>query len=385
MSDPGSRPRCLLVTRNLPPLLGGMERLNLELARTLSAWGELRVVGPTGAGNVLAGIPTREVPPSPLSRFITLGTWRALGEARRFRPHVLVSGSGLAAPMMQVASWGGRNRRMVYVHGLDLVAPHPLYRAFWLPAIRRAELVVANSHNTRRLAVSAGVAPERIRILHPGTEIPVLDPAAPERFRTRFDLQGRKVLLSVGRLTARKGLREFVRDALPAIVAAHPDVVLAVVGDEAPHALHREEGSGSAAILEAAEQAGVSASVRYFGRVDESTLEDAYQAADLHVFPVRELDGDVEGFGMVAVEAAVRGLATVGFASGGVPDAVVPGTGELVAPGDYPAIAVAINRWLQAPYDKTGCRQAGARFSWSAFRTGLLGLLQELRPDARVS
>ena len=69
-------------------------------------------------------------------------------------------------------------------------------------------------------------------------------------------------------------------------------------------------------------------------------LHAAYAEADALVFPVLELPGDVEGFGMVALEAAAHGLPTFGFRSGGVPDAVQEGrTGELVSASDYGGLA----------------------------------------------
>jgi phosphatidylinositol alpha-1,6-mannosyltransferase len=115
------------------------------------------------------------------------------------------------------------------------------------------------------------------------------------------------------------------------------------------------------------------------GRCDGPTLSAAYQAADVHIFPVLDLPGDVEGFGMVALESAAHGLATVAFAVGGVPDAVLDGqTGTLVEPGDYVVLGEAVIRQLaQAREGATiaTCREFAAGKVWPVFGERLRNLL----------
>jgi phosphatidylinositol alpha-1,6-mannosyltransferase len=119
--------------------------------------------------------------------------------------------------------------------------------------------------------------------------------------------------------------------------------------------------------------------VRFLGRCDESTLGAAYQAADMHIFPVLDLPGDVEGFGMVALESAAHGLPTVAFAVGGIPDAVLDGqTGKLVEPGNYVALGKAVIR--QLAHGREGatvaaCRDFAANKAWPVFGERLRSLL----------
>lgn len=83
--------------------------------------------------------------------------------------------------------------------------------------------------------------------------------------------------------------------------------------------------------------------MRFLGVVPEDVLLAAMDASNLHIFPVRSVPGDPEGFGMVAIEAASRGLPTAAFASGGVIDAVENGTsGRIVQQNDYQALADAV-------------------------------------------
>src|SRR3546814_3046596 len=86
--------------------------------------------------------------------------------------------------------------------------------------------VIANSQSTASMTVQAGVAADRISIVHPGVELPdsLTDDAAVADFRAKHELGERPLLISVGRLSTRKGLREFVSHALPKIVTSCPDV-----------------------------------------------------------------------------------------------------------------------------------------------------------------
>jgi phosphatidylinositol alpha-1,6-mannosyltransferase len=292
----------------------------------------------------------------------------------------VLAGSGLAAPLALLAARSVGARAAVYLHGLDVVVASRTYQALWLPCIRRCDLALVNSANTAALARERGVPAQRLRVLHPGTEMPVLDRAAAAAFRARHGLGERPLLLSVGRLTQRKGLAEFVTQALPAILRRHPDALLATIGDEASDALHTRAGSERERILAAADAAGVGAHLRFLGRCSDADLSAAYQAADVHAFPVRDLPGDVEGFGMVALESAAHGLPTVAFRVGGVPEAGRAGvTGALVAPGDYAAFADAIAAQLERGRDaasEAACRGFAAGLRWEVFGARLRRILE---------
>ena len=363
-------PRVLIVTRNLPPLVGGMERLNWHMAQELARRSEVRVIGPAGAAaSAPAGVPVTEVSLRPLGKFLGLAQLQALREARRFRPGLVLAGSGLTAPLALLAARRVGARAAVYVHGLDLAVAHPLYRRLWLPALRRMDRVIANSHATRTLALKAGIDAARIGIVHPGVEVPASLPGddAVRAFRQRHGLGERPLLLSVGRLSERKGIREFVVDVLPHIVAARPDVLFVVIGAAPADALHAKAQT-PAQILEEARRAGVAGHVHFLGSIDDAELSVAYRASAVHVFPIRELPGDPEGFGMVAVEAAAHGLPTVAYATGGVVDAVAGGvSGCLVPPGDAAAFARAVLKLLAQPLEEAGIRVFAERFNWDEF------------------
>lgn len=365
-----SRPRILLVTRNLPPLVGGMERLNWHMADELSRFAEVRVIGPSGSAALAPfGVKVLEVPLRPLWRFLLRTRSLARREAQSWSPDLVLAGSGLTAPAAIVAARACGAKTAAYVHGLDVAARHPVYRALWLPALQRMGRIIANSHSTAALAREAGVDPTRIGVVHPGVELParLVDAGAAAHFRAVHDLGSRPLLLSVGRLSARKGLREFVSNVLPRIVVEQPDVMLLIVGDAPRQALHARAQTVES-IRAAAEASGMAGHVRFLGKLSDADLEVAYRSANVHVFPVRELPGDVEGFGMVAVEAAAHGLPTVAYAVGGVTDAVKETvSGRLVCAGDAPAFAAAVIEILRNPPGNERVRAFAAEFEWSSF------------------
>ena len=365
-----ARSRILLITRNLPPLVGGMERLNWHMAEELSRYAQMRVIGPTGSAALApAGVEVTEVPLRPLWKFLLLARWRATRIARSFCPDVVLAGSGLTAPAAFRAARVCGARAAVYVHGLDIVVPNRVYRILWLPALRRMDRVIANSSATAAMARAAGIEASRTGIVHPGVELPAPEPDVEHTtiFRAAHRVGAGPILLSVGRLSARKGLREFVIEVLPRIVAEIPGVTFLIVGDAPAQALHGR-GQSQADIRAAAESAGMGDRVHFLGKLSESDLQIVYRCAHVHVFPIREIPGDPEGFGMVAIEAAARGVPTIAYAAGGVTDAIEdPISGRLVPPGDPAAFAAAVIETLRHPPDRKNIQDFAARFAWSRF------------------
>jgi len=385
--------RVLLVTRNLPPLVGGMERLNWHMAEELSKFAEVRAIGPAGAAALAPnGVSVREAPVKPLWKFLLHARKLARREARVWSPDVVLAGSGLTAPIARSVARMVGVPMAVYVHGLDIAVKHLVYRTLWLPAIRRANRVIANSRATAGLCRDIGVDSARIGIVHPGVEMPSANvtfrssPSAQAdaaSLRKRYGLDDGPLLLSVGRLSARKGLREFVTRCLPQIVAAQPGAVLLVVGDAPKQALHAETQT-TESIQVAAQAAGVARNIRFLGKLSDKELFALYGVADIHVFPVREIPGDPEGFGMVAVEASAYGVPTVAFATGGVADAVADGqSGRLIPIGDYAAFTEAVAVTLtQRETLRESCIEFAGRFAWPKFGMGIAEqLVSAARPQ----
>lgn len=370
--------RVLVIARNLPPLRGGIERLMAHtVAELLPEW-DCDVIGPAGCAAHLAGANVVAALPAGYVGFLAGALARVLVAPRRgYR--LCVASSGLMAPLARLAAWKNRCPYMVWVHGLDLTYRATAYRAAFLPAIRAADHVVANSSHTAELALAAGVARERLSVIFPGVEVaaPAPDDAV-QRLAARFGLAGHPLLLFVGRLVERKGVVEFVAQALPRVRAACPEARLLVVGAE-PGLGALASGPYRERILAAARTAGVEQAVVLAGELSDDEARAAYAAADVLVFPALARPGDVEGFGMVIVEAAAQGTPSVAFALGGIPDALSPHNGTLVAPGDYAAIADAAIGALQGRLpDSAQCRAHAQVYRWERYGTRVRALCRSV-------
>ena len=359
--------RLCLITRNFPPLKGGMERLNQRLHQLLVKHYEVVLYGPKACDEFVEGHKAIGSRVSPTMIFILLSFIRALaGSVFSKRFNFYVGGSGLVAPIVVVLAKLFGARAVILIHGLDIIVESKIYRYCFLPFIRAADLLVCNSDNTARLAIEHGADAERVTIVLPGAEITASN-LTKEEAKKEVGAGEKTVLLSVGRLIPRKGLAEFIDNSLPSLVSEDPSLEFWIAGTEPERALNKNEFSVSKDIQRAIQRRSLNAHVKLLGSVSEERLELLYAAADVFVFPLREIHGDVEGFGMVAVEAAGYGTPTVAFDCGGVKDAVRHNeTGLLVEAGDYAAFTKAVQRALGG-FEAEKIIEFSKGFSWQRY------------------
>lgn len=372
--------KVLVITRNLPPLVGGMERLLHNLILGVAEYAEVTVIGPTDCRSHLPNhVQVHECSPG-LARFLIGSTWRGLRLARQQPYRVVIGGSGLVGPTLWLLQRLCKLRTLVLVHGLDLIVDNWFYQGVFVPMLKRVDQIVANSRNTRNLAIEKGIAPERVTIIHPGTHVPEMPSAERQQaFLEKFQIPFTRYMLFTGRMTRRKGLSAFIRNSLPEILDACPDTGLVVVGDEPGDAL---DGRGEKrAVLREITEFGLKNKVVFVGQVDDSDLACAFACAAVLVFPLCTVTGDVEGFGMVAVEAAAQGTGTVAFNLGGVADALPRESRDLIAAGDYKAFSRAVCRHVQASSKATQpYREHAQRFAWPRYNREFRALVENLIP-----
>jgi len=201
----------------------------------------------------------------------------------------------------------------VIVHGLDLrnAAARPRKKALASRVLKRAKLLVANSRATAGELAVFGIEPASALVLTPCPD-PELERLGLEfDARAKYGLEGKKVLLSVGRFVARKGFDRLIR-LLSELRKACGDVVLVIAGAGAEEGRLRSEAALS----------GMEPHVRFVIAPDRATLASLYRAADVFALAVRRSEQDVEGFGLVFLEAALFGVPSVGTRVGGVPEAI---------------------------------------------------------------
>lgn len=374
----------LVVTRNLPPLIGGMERLNWHIADELSKNNEVVLLSHTQAkNNAPKNCTFYAAPLNPLPLFLILVFIRTFFICLRHKPDVFFAGSGLTAPIVVFWAKLFKKKSLVYVHGLDIATNHWLYNLLWIPMIRKADRVIANSTPTKEICLRKGIQHEQISIIFPGVSYPPLAPndLLIEELRQQYHLANKKVLISVGRLTQRKALNEFVDLALVNIVKQNPDTILVIIGDTPNQSLNKNLQSKEL-ILSTATKHGIHNNILFVGNIsDDKILSSWYYLADLHVFPVKHIPDDPEGFGMVAIEAAAHSTPTVAFATGGIVDAVKDGhSGYLIHPKHYKKLAnITIEHLNKDSYIASeDCQKFAEQFSWDNFALKLKEQIQEI-------
>ena len=210
--------------------------------------------------------------------------------------------------------------------------------------LRRFDLVFGNSNYTKNMLLKLGPLPERIKIFHPGVDISLFYPKSVDsELKKRYNLSGKRIILTVGRLIERKGQRAVV-EVLPDIVNKMPDVIYVIAGDgpekDNLHALVQKLGLGQKVV--------------FIHDLPYELAPDAHNLCDLFVMAVSkempETTVGVESFGIVFSEAGACGKPVIGSRSRGIPDAVVDGvTGILVDPEDRRELKGAILSLLSDP------------------------------------
>lgn len=350
--------RLLWITNDLPPRAGGIERFVIELVRRIDPH-EAFVIGPDqGPAAVRADEDERHrtlrlpggVHPTP-------ATLRRIVEvARSHRPDVLILGAAwplgeLARPLHQAL-----DRPIVALsHGLEA----GLVGAGLGPLLRRSTVGLSAMTTISRFTADRlrpHVATDEVHPLPPGVDITRFTPEVDgDGLRRRLGLPvAAPVVACVSRLVARKG-QDRLLDAWPAIRAAHPEAWLLLAGT----------GPEERRLRRRCDALGPGAQVVMPGRLAWSDLPAAHAAADVFAMPCRTRLGglDVEGLGIVYLEAQAAGVPVVAGRSGGAPEAVGGAdSGSIVDGRDPRAIATAVVGWLDDAEARRGARLAGPAF-----------------------
>lgn len=358
-------PRTLLVANDFPPGVGGIQRMLEALVRELPPE-RIAVLCPhhDGAEAFDAGAPYRIFRQAERYLWPTPDVARRVVEAAaRFEAQVVAFGA-----VYPLALLGPRLARLgrpyvAIAHGFEYwLSLAPGTHALMRRATGRASRVAVCSGFVARVVRTA--VPDRVpvSVLYPGADVDTFRPDLPfEDLKERHGLGGRPLAVCVSRLVPRKGQDALIR-AMPAIVRRVPDAALLIVGD-GPYRRR----------LEAMAREAPPGSVVFAGEVPEAELPRYYRAGDVFAMPCRSRLGglEVEGWGIVFVEAAACGRPVVAGDSGGAREALVDGeTGLLVDGTDVGAVADAVASLLADPERARAMGAAGrARversFTWS--------------------
>jgi phosphatidyl-myo-inositol dimannoside synthase len=372
--------RTLIVTNDFPPRQGGIQSFVYELARRLDP-DRLTVYAPKWDGDAAfdAAQPF-EVVRHPTSLMIGGPSVRrrAAELVRSRKAEAVIFGAsaplGLITPALRPA---GVRRAIAITHGHEAGWAAPPVARQALRQIGERTDVMTYLGEYFRVRVASALTPAaaaRMARLHPGVDAGTFrpDPAARRLIRDRYGLGERPVVVCVSRLVARKGQDTLLR-AWPAVLRQVPEASLLIVGS----------GPDAAKLRELAERTGVTASVRFTGSVPQDELPAHYAAGDVFSMPCRTRRGglDVEGLGIVYLEASATGLPVVGGDSGGAPDAIAEGeTGYVVGGRDVAALAGRLVTLLSDPVSARAMGDKGRAWverdwNWDLAATRLRALI----------
>lgn len=241
--------------------------------------------------------------------------------------------------------------------------------------LRNSRTIVVLSEQSRREVLAFGKVRAPIIKIPGGVDLARFAPAAdPQAVRQTLGLpEGRRILLSVRRLTPRMGL-DCLIEAMPAILAQYPDTLLLIGG----------KGPEYAALAALIARLGLQASVSLLGFIAHDQLALHYQAADAFVLPSVTL----EGFGLVTVESLACGTPVIGTAIGATPEILRALEPRLLAPSASPeALAHAVLAFFGGDWGKslTAARLHSfvrERYSWDKHVQETLALYHTLQEQA---
>jgi phosphatidylinositol alpha-1,6-mannosyltransferase len=345
--------RVLLVTNDFPPRRGGIQSYLHELVGHLVGAGthELTVYAPKWKGSddfdAEASVAGYSVVRHPGTLMLPVPS-----VSNRMRRLIELNDIdtvwfGAAAPlalMAPVARDAGAGRVIASTHGHEVGwSMLPLART----ALRRigtgTDVVTYVSRYTRGRFASAFGAEAALEHVPPGVDVErfVPDEVARAKMRARYRLGERPVVVCVSRLVPRKGQDMLIR-AMPSIRQRVPGAALVIVGG----------GPYSSTLRRLAHSFGVAQHVVFTAGVPGDELPAHHAMADVFAMPCRTRGAglDVEGFGIVFLEASATGVPVVAGRSGGAPETVLDGETGLVVDGwDVGAIAASVSDLLADP------------------------------------
>ncbi len=371
----------LIVSQDFPPERGGIQTLVLELARAFLAHGhKVRVIcpGTKSDPNPLPNL-TDLVRIPVHSSWLFLPLLVLLPRYLRHNPTITtilyaqwpasLSEAWLPKSRKQHRSYCMVMGRELLTSVLGPLAPFLMRRAFGNMAA-----VFPISAEVLRMTKIRAPAGTPLYLVHPGVDPTYFKPVDANFLRERYALNTTAprplVILTLTRLVARKNVRRLI-EAMPGVKSAVPEALLMIGGSgpEKPDLENRVQ------------ELGLEKTIRFLGRIADSEIVAHYCLADIFALPSLSTQKDIEGFGIVFLEAGACEVAVVGSLSGGIPDAIEEGvTGLLVPAEDTQKLQAALiellkNRARAMAMGKQARIRIESSFTWTHISNRMLTLM----------
>jgi phosphatidylinositol alpha-1,6-mannosyltransferase len=360
--------KILFVTRKFPPSTGGMENAAYELYEELAKDNDVRLVKWGGSAKWLFLV-------------YPILFLRGLYEAIFTRPDAIYLQDGVMAPLGWTIKKFTGVPSLLTVHGLEATYDNPVYKKTVRPFIGKQTRIAAVSQETKK----------EIEKIVPGKEITVIHNGLKDAFYSDTDkeehlrliseatgisvpeLKNTRILHTNGRLVERKGVDWFINNVMPELKARFKNrVVYIVTGD----------GNQRENIENSVKKQGMEGNVRILGRVDNEVLRALYNRADIFLMPNIRVKNDMEGFGLVALEAASCGRLVIASELEGIKDAIKPRKNGLLTPaGNKKEYLRLIIKELSAPslIPNNIRRYTLENYSWKKTAQGYLDLINGMK------
>ncbi len=254
---------------------------------------------------------------------------------------------------------------VVSCHGTDILQAQQIKRKKIMTqkVFQNARYIIVNSKYTASLVKNMGVNGQKIKIIYPSinNKQPIINKDIQKKFINKYNLEGKKIILSVGRLVERKGFDKVIK-AMSSISKEIPEAVYLIAG----------KGPESEKLLALASQFPVyKNNIILLGKINDEEKWALMELCDVLVMPARKNNNDVEGFGIVYLEANLMGKPVIAGNVGGVKEAVINNeTGLLVNPESIEEISKAIiklltNQTLANKLGRLGRQRVTKEFAWN--------------------
>lgn len=362
----------LFVSHKFPPATGGMEKQSYELITGMKKLCKVHSIVYDGRGSILLF-------------FLTL-QWK-IARLCKENPGISVIhyNDGLMAAFCLWHRRYPQLKRTVTLHGLDVVFPSKIYHRHIFPKFNSFHSLIAVSRATLEKSVEHGISRDKLTVINNGVTEPLSD--EPQAVSTAdwlstqgIDAAGKCILVMMGRPVLRKGFSWFLSNVLPRLKG---DFLVLMIGpfqakmslterlvDILPAKLRNKlmlflgYPSDQATIRKLLSNPEISRSVKHLGKIPGKDVEIVRSGCHAFLMPNISVAGDMEGFGLVCLEAAAMGAIVYAAEIDGITDAVIEGkNGFLLPSADAAQWAARLNTLIAFKSDTRELRKAFKKYT----------------------
>lgn len=358
--------KVLYITRKYPPMVGGMESLSFNLYEGLSQNSNVEIEK--------LSLGKKQIN---LIWFLPFAIIYAIFNASKY--DIVFLGDSLLCVIGFFVKLFHKNQIIITnVHGLDVTYQNPIYQFYLKLFFKYIDKYIPDSRAADKILQGRGQFDSTV--ITPGIDRKIYNETKSDReilYKSWGIEEDDVVLITVGRLVKRKGVEWFVRNVMPLLKDQR--VKYLVIGT----------GENKQNIMEAIAELDLGDQVKLLGRVDDNTLNVLYKNADIFIMPNIRVEGDAEGFGIVAIEASASGLFVVASGIEGIQDAIIDGeNGVLVESENAEAFANTIKRLCDSSDSrkKTAeayCHYTVEHYSWDKICDQYVKLFYDLLDKKR--